>query len=123
MSAPTLPVYLWGTAPRTLATRRQLGELGLRINRQDPVAVMVRPRRRRPAEPLVVYLYDVAAAAPRRQLTEAMRRAAVTAARARQRCGECGRRDLGYIPRQAAPAWGRCWDCVDTDNHHGGGVR
>lgn len=109
-----LPTYPWRAAPAGLATRRQLSDLGLRKAGQAPVAQILRPRRRRPDEPLVGFLYRIDLARPKRQLTDAMRAAAWTAARARQVCaGPCGRRDLGYIPRQAAPAWGCCWDCVD----------
>lgn len=108
-----LPTYGWRGAPQGLATRRQLAAQGLRPNRQQPAAQVLRPRRRRPNNPLVAYLYRVDLAAPKRPMTPAKVAAVWTAARSRQVCaGPCGRRDLGYIPRQAAPAWGRCWDCM-----------
>ncbi len=109
-----LPTFPWRSAPAGLATRRQLAANGLRKAGQSPVAQILRPRRRRPNEPLVGYLYRVDLAEPKRPVTAAMQAAAFTAARSRQVCaGPCGRRDLGYIPRQGAPAWGRCWDCMD----------
>ena len=106
-----LPTYPWQAAPEGMATRRQLAARGLRPGGQSPAAQVIRPRRRRPNEPLVAYLYRVDLAAPKRPFTAAKRRAVLTAARSRQVCaGPCGRRDLGYIP----PAYtGRsCWDCA-----------
>lgn len=101
-----LATYVWRMAPEGLATRRQLATMGLRKNGQDPVAQIRRGGR------LFAYLYRVDLAAPQFTKTEAKMAAVHTAARARRRCHQCQRTDLTYIPRQAAPAWGRCWDCV-----------
>jgi len=103
-----LSIYQWGAAPDGLATRRQLAARGLRPGGQAPVGQLQRPRRRRPDTPLVAYLYRLDQAKPQRRLTPALLAAVWTAARSRQRCETCGRTDLGYVPRQAAP----CWDCM-----------
>jgi hypothetical protein len=106
-----LPTFAWRAAPEGMATRRQLSARGLRPNRQAPAAQVFRPRRRRPAEPLVAFLYRVDLAAPKRPMTPAKYAAVRTAARSRQACaGPCGRRDLGYIPPKYTGY--RCWDCV-----------
>ena len=105
-----LPTYPWGCAPEGLATRRQLAAQGLRPGGQAPAAQILRPRRRR--TPLVGLLYRLDLAKPKRQLTPALLAAVWTAARSRQICDTCERTDLGYIPRQAAPCYGRCWDCM-----------
>lgn len=106
-----LPTFPWEQAPEGLATRRQLSARGLRPGGQSPAAQIVRPRRRRPAQPLVAYLYRVDQAAPKRPFTPAKQAAVRTAARSRQVCaGPCGRRDLGYIPPKYTGF--RCWDCV-----------
>lgn len=102
-----LPTYRWGNAPRTLATRRQLSEQGLRKNGHDPVAVMIRPRRRRPNNPLIAYLYDTNLAAPKRPFAWAKLAAVYTAAAARRRCDYCG--PVPYIPQA-----GICNDCRET---------
>lgn len=112
-----LPTYIWGVegahggAPEGLATRRQLSKMGLRKNRQEPVAqIMFKARGRRRA-----YLYRIDLAAPKRPMTPAKWESVRTAARSRYRCSECQRTDLEYIPQQAAPAWGRCNDCMGYD--------
>ncbi len=114
-----LPTYIWREAPEGLATRRQLSEQGLRRNGQDPAAQIRRGRY------LFAYLYRVDLAAPKRPFTEAKREAVRRAVQARRRCDTCQRTDLTYIPRQAAPCWGRCWDCMGLDpttdrEHHNG---
>lgn len=114
-----LPTFPWRGAPEGMATRRQLGAQGLRPNGQSPAAQVLRPRRRRPAEPLVAYLYRVDLAAPKRPMTPAKQAAVMTAARSRQVCvGPCGRRDLGYIPPECTGR--QCWDCVDAAASKGG---
>jgi hypothetical protein len=113
-----LPTYPWQAAPAGMATRRQLAAQGLRPGGQSPAAQVLRPRRRRPAQPLVAYLYRVDQAAPKRPMTPAKYAAVLTAVRARQVCqGACGRRDLGYIPPEFTGR--RCWDCVDRANAKG----
>ncbi|MGH3737126.1 MAG: RRQRL motif-containing zinc-binding protein [Micromonosporaceae bacterium] len=106
-----VPVYLWRGAPDGVATRRQLAAMQLRPGGQDPVAMVLRPRRRRPAEPLVAYLYRVDLARPKRQVTAAMRAAVQTAVAARRVCGTCERR-LTYIPPKSTGY--RCWDCHEA---------
>lgn len=101
-----IPTFVWGQAPSGLLTRRQLAAKGLRKNAQAPAAQVRRGR-------LIAFLYQEALAAPQFTMTEAKRAAVIHAARSRQRCtGPCARTDLGYIPRQVAPCWGRCWDCM-----------
>lgn len=110
-----MPTYPWGQAPTHLATRRQLARQGLRKNGHDPVAQLLRPRRRRPYQPLRAYLYDTRTAAPRRPWTPAKQAAVLTAARARRRCtGPCGTTGLDYIPRQAGQYAGWCNTCIDN---------
>lgn len=106
-----LPTYPWQAAPEGLATYRQLSARGLRPAGQAPAAQILRPRRRRPADPLVAFLYRVDQAAPKRPMTPAKYAAVRTAVRARQVCdGPCRRRDLGYIPPKYTGH--RCWDCA-----------
>jgi hypothetical protein len=100
-----LPTYRWGEAPDGLLTRRQLAAKGLRKAGQSPCAQMRRGRR------LFAYLYDVQLAKPQFTKTEAKLAAVWTAARSRQCCPTCKRRDLGYIPSTAAPASGDCEEC------------
>ncbi len=99
-----LPTYHWTMAPPGLLTRRQLSAQGLRPGGHPPVAQL---RRRG----LVARLYDAGRAKPKLPLTPAKLRAVWLAAMARRRCGECGTQ-LGYIPQQGGPAYGRCWDCL-----------
>lgn len=106
-----VPAYLWRAAPEGLATRRQLAAQQLRPGGQDPVAMVLRPRRRRPTEPLVAYLYRVDQARPKRPVTPAMLAAVHTAVAARRVCGSC-RRQLTYIPAKATGL--RCWDCYEN---------
>jgi hypothetical protein len=113
-----LPTYIWGIegqnggAPPGLATRRQLAAMGLRKNRQEPVAqIMFKARGRRRA-----YLYRVDLAAPKRPMTPAKWESVNKAARSRYRCSECPR-ELDYIPQRTAPAWGRCNDCMGYPLH------
>ncbi len=98
-----IPTYIWGRAPEGLATRRQLAERGLRKNGQSPAAWIRRGS-------LIGFLYRVDLAAPQFAKTQAKMAAVHTAARARRRCVECG--PIDYIPRQAEPCWGRCWNCM-----------
>jgi hypothetical protein len=103
-----MPTYIWRRAPAHLKTRRQLSADGLRPGGQPVAGQIMRGAQ-------IAYLYDIALAKPKFRLTPAKQAAVWTAARARQRCaGPCGRTDLGYIPRQAAPCWGACWDCIDN---------
>jgi hypothetical protein len=57
-------------------------------------------------------LYRRDLAKPQFAKTPAKLAAVWIAAQSRRRCVECPRTDLDYIPRQGAPAFGRCWDCV-----------
>ena len=112
-----LPTFPWGAAPAGMATRRQLAEKGLRKNKQDPAAQLLRPRRRRP--PLVAYLYRVDLAAKKRPMTPAKYAAVLAAVRARRVCqGPCGRRDLDYIAPDCNGR--RCFDCEAAAQAKGG---
>lgn len=101
-----IPTYIWSTAPPGLLTRRQLAAKGLRIGGQPVAAQVLR------GEFLYARLYREDLAKPQFAKTPAKQAAVWTAARSRRVCVECG--PVDYIPRQAAPAWGRCWDCVDA---------
>ncbi|WP_309110271.1 RRQRL motif-containing zinc-binding protein [Saccharothrix sp.] len=103
-----LPLLSYGCAPRTrLATRRQLREMGLRPNGQDPVAVLyVRHRRSGKANFASLYLIDKAA--PVRPMTRARWTALAKANLARRICPQCGRDRFYVIP----PTLGACFDCV-----------
>lgn len=110
-----IPTYHWNNAPEGLATRRQLAAKGLRKGGQQIAAQMIRPRKRRPAEPLVAYLYRIDQAKPQFTKTPAKLAAVWTAARSRYKCdGPCHRQwpELDYIPR-----FGLCNDC--RDGKHG----
>jgi hypothetical protein len=102
-----MPTYPWGLAPKHLATRRQLAAQGLRKGGHDPVAQMLRPRRKgRP--PLIAYLYDTETAVARRPWTPAKQVAVQKAADSRKVCHDCGTR-LGYVPH-----FGVCNTCTDA---------
>lgn len=98
-----LPTYHWTQAPDHLKTRRQLSALGLRAGGQPPVAQIRRCG-------LIAYLFDVNTALPKRTFTPAKLRAVWLAALSRRRC-DCGAQ-IGYIPQQGPPAYGRCSDCM-----------
>jgi hypothetical protein len=104
------PTYPWRNAPQHLMTRRTLGKAGLRKNKQDPVAQMLRPRRKgRP--PLLAYLYDSTKAAPRRPWTPAKQAAVQKAADSRKWCSQC-ERELDYVPRDKT-----CNECHDRNTY------
>lgn len=114
-----LPTYPWRCAPAGYATRRQLGQLGLRPNGQAPAAQVIRPRRGRAGRtrgPLVGYLYRVELAAPKRPATPAILAAVRAAVRARQTCHACGRW-VGYVP--PAGTGRRCLDCAGYPDNPG----
>jgi hypothetical protein len=101
-----LPSYPWRCAPAGLATRRQLGQLGLRPGGREPVAQIMRTRRRRP--PMVGYLYPIAGSPAKRPMTPGRSRALAAALRARQTCPECSRWVAYVIPAHL----GECLDCA-----------
>jgi hypothetical protein len=82
------PTYGWRCVPQGLATRRQLSQLGLRPAGQQPVAQLLwaRGRGRRPG---FAYLYDVALAAPKRQMDAGRWRTHQAMMRARRTCRNC----------------------------------
>jgi DNA polymerase III epsilon subunit-like protein len=82
---PTLPTYPWfDQVPEHLKTRRQLAEQGLRPG--GPVVAQVVWRRgERWAD-----LYDLNAAEPKREMTEAQRAALAKAQQALRTCSGCG---------------------------------
>lgn len=84
-----IPTYPWHAAPAGLATRRQLAAEGLRPG-GSPVVGELQRRRRRGRQPLVAYLYEVAAAVPKREPTEGNRRAVDAMLAARRTCRTCG---------------------------------
>jgi hypothetical protein len=106
-----VPTYPWRQAPEHLRTRRQLRAMGLQPARQPIAAQILRPRRRRPTEPLVGYLYDVRRAKPRKAPSARQLAAAAKATAARRICPECDR-DAGYCLPKTAPLYGECLDCA-----------
>lgn len=106
----TLPVYRWRLAPDGLATRRQLRAAGLRPGGQDVAAQVERPRR--PARPLVAYLYRIDQARPVRPMTARRAAALAKANAARRHCPSC-RRDAGYV---IPASLGMCVPCADADD-------
>lgn len=103
-----LPTYPWRCAPEGLATRRQLAAAGLRPGGAAPVAQLMWPRRG--DEVGVAYLYDVAAAVPKRKPTEGNLRAVAAMFAARATCLTC-EKVYGYC----LPTGRVCWSC-DQDN-------
>ncbi|WP_258348284.1 RRQRL motif-containing zinc-binding protein [Saccharopolyspora gregorii] len=108
-----LPTYPWGEAPEHLFTRRQLREAGLCPGRQPAVAQMLRPRQRRPTDPLRAWLYDGHHATEKRTPTLAQHRAIRAMNRAHRICDTCDR-DVGYRIPKTPPLHGECLDCHDT---------
>jgi hypothetical protein len=105
-----IPTYPWRAAPEGLATRRQLAANGLRPGGSPVVAQLERPRRRgRP--PLQAYLYEVAAAVPKREPTEGNRRAVAAMIAARSTCRCCGIQFEYCLP--AGRICLACNDCED----------
>lgn len=105
-----LPTYPWNAAPPHLVTRRQLREAGLCPGGHPPVAQLLRPRQRRPTEPLRAWLYDGRLATEKRVPTLAQHRAIKAMNRAHRICDTC-RRDVGYRIPRTRPLEGECLDC------------
>ena len=84
-----IPTYPWRLAPDGLATRRQLAAAGLRPG-GSPVVAQLERRRRPGREPLRAFLYEVAAAVPKRVPTEGNLRAVAAMLAARSTCRTCG---------------------------------
>ena len=99
-----IPTYPWRCAPEGLATRRQLAAAGLRPGGSPVVAQVLWPRRR--GEVGTAYLYEVAAAVPKRAPTAGHRRAVAAMLAARSTCRTCGN-VFGYC----LPAGRVCWSC------------
>jgi hypothetical protein len=98
-----LPVYKRHAAPKGLATRRQLRDLGLRKGGQDPVAEV------ETRGPRNGFLYEVARAQPVRPMTLPMEVALDKAMAARQTCPRCLRRFHGCLSTRI----GLCLECHD----------
>jgi hypothetical protein len=101
--------FKFGLAPQGLATYRQLAANGLRPGGAQPVAELSwwHGRSRR-----IAYLYDVAAAKPKRPMTPAKTAALAKAMRAKRTCPDC-RRALDYVIPKSL---GRCVDCEYEPN-------
>lgn len=84
-----IPTYPWRLAPEGLATRRQLAAAGLRPG-GAPVVAQLERRRRPGREPLRAFLYERAAAVPKRKPTEGNWRAVDAMLAARRTCRTCG---------------------------------
>lgn len=93
----SIPTYPWRAAPAGLATRRQLAAAGLRPG-GAPVVAQLERRRRRGREPLRAFLYDLAAAVPKRPATEGNLRAVAAMLAARSTCRTCGARFEYCLP-------------------------
>lgn len=83
-----IPTYPWRLAPDGLATRRQLRAKRLRPGGQEPVAQVMRLRRRG-REPLLAYLYRIDRAKPVRPMTPGKWAALTAAMTARRTCPGC----------------------------------
>jgi hypothetical protein len=98
-----IPTYPWRSAPKGLATLRQLRAQGLRPGGQDIAAqIMWRQGTR------IAYLYDIKRAKPKREATPAQLVAINLALIARRTCNSCGQYKPYYIPRR----YGECLDCA-----------
>ncbi|MFD4543567.1 RRQRL motif-containing zinc-binding protein [Streptomyces bauhiniae] len=103
----SLPVFRWKHAGReTLATRRQLRDMGLRPGGQEPVArIECRGGKR------FAWLYRIDLAKPKLPMTFAKEAALDKAMAARQTCpGPCGRRYFICLPLKTL---GSCLECYD----------
>jgi hypothetical protein len=105
-----LPACNWGHAPDGYATRRQLRAAGLAPGGNGPEAVLLRPRRRKPNEPLFAWLYLIENCVPKRIPSTAQLVAIAKATAARRTCCEC-HRDAGYVLPQVYG--GKCIDCYE----------
>ncbi|MFB8044513.1 RRQRL motif-containing zinc-binding protein [Streptomyces hydrogenans] len=103
----TLPIYRWRQAGReSLATRRQLREMGLRPGGAEPVARIECRGGKRWA-----WLYQIDRAVPKQPMTLAKEAALDKAMAARQTCpGPCGRRYFHCLPLKTL---GSCLECFD----------
>ena len=101
-----IPTYPFRWAPKGLSTMRQLRSKGLRPGGQD-VAAQILWRHHK--QQRVAYLYDEAAAKPKRQATPAQRAAIAKALAARRTCPTCGVERDYYIPTSR----GECNPCAD----------
>lgn len=96
-----IPTYPYHFAPDGLMTRRQFRAEGLRPGGQDVKAqILWRHRRTR----RVAYLYEVAAAKPKRDPTPAQQAAIAKALAARRTCPTCGEEKDFCIPAHSASA-------------------
>lgn len=105
-----LPTYPWNAAPEYLVTRRQLRAAGLCPGGHPPIAQCLRPRLRRPTEPLQAWLYDGRLATEKRAPTSRQRRAVAAMNRAHRVCDTC-HRDVGYRIPHTPPLEGECLGC------------
>ena len=99
-----IPTYPWRMAPAGLATRRQLATAGLRPGGAPVVAQIMWPRSR--GEVGVAYLYDQAAAVPKRAFSAGLARSVAAMLRARSTCTGCG-----VVYEFCLPAGQDCWRC------------
>ena len=99
------PTYPYRGAPDGYATVRQLRAAGLRPGGQ-PVVAQILWRHKKNKR--VAYLYQLAAAKPKRTATPAQLAAIDKALAARRTCPTCGQVKDYYIPRR----YGECLDCT-----------
>jgi hypothetical protein len=98
-----MPTFPYRMAPTGLVTRRQLRAAGLRPGGQEIAGQILWRRGKR-----VAYLYRLDLAVPKRDATEAQRKAIDKALLARRTCSTCERVCDYYIPRR----YGECLDCA-----------
>ncbi|MFD7860605.1 RRQRL motif-containing zinc-binding protein [Streptomyces microflavus] len=102
----SIPVFRWRQAGReSLATRRQLREMGLRPGGQEPVVrIECRGGKR------FAWLYRIDLAQPKRPMTLGRERALDAAMSARSTCPACHRRYHYCLPLRTL---GSCLECHD----------
>lgn len=82
-----IPTWPWRMAPAHLSTRRQLSAAGLRPGGAPVVGQVMWMRRRKVT---VAYLYETAAAKPKRTFGEGLSRSVAAMLAARSTCRGCG---------------------------------
>jgi hypothetical protein len=106
----SFPEYSFKQAPKGLATRRQLREMGLRPGGQEPVAQLTWRGGKRFA-----WLYRIDLAKPVRPMTLAQEWALDRAMAARQTCPECGRRYFHCLRLRTVGSCEECFDGTPAD--------
>ena len=101
-----IPTFPWQMAPEGLATRRQLTNARLRPGGAPVVAQIMWDRGG--DEVGVAYLYELAAAVPKRPYTDGLARSVAAMLVARSTCAACG-----TVYDYCLPKSRDCWRCQD----------